>query len=327
MRQSRGRETRPNPFADIDANPTLVTWLTLLPGRHRRAAAPPAHPLAPDAAAIDRFLAHCHRRRRCPARTSVFMPGDPAGTLYYVVRGSVSILTEEEDGRELVLATSAPASSSARWACSSKTDRREVQLRTRSECEMLAEIGYERLYQLLAGPLAGDATSLVYAIGAQLSRRLLDTSRKAGRLAFLDVSDRIERTLHDLAGEPEAMSHPQGTQAQGLAPGAGPPRRLLARDGRARAEEAAGRRQAACPRQDRGAVRHPLTRRMGERDPLEGLDLRNASPADADDVAALLTDLGYPLRTRRRARPHRDHHRQRPPGAGAGPPRRRGGAG
>ena len=30
--------------------------------------------------------------------------------------------------------------------------------------------------------------------------------------AFLDVSDRIERTLHDLAGEPEAMSHPQGTQ-------------------------------------------------------------------------------------------------------------------
>ena len=33
---------------------------------------------------------------------------------------------------------------------------------------------------------------------------------------------------------------------------------------------------------------------MGERDPLEGLDLRNASPADADDVAALLNELGYP---------------------------------
>ena len=33
---------------------------------------------------------------------------------------------------------------------------------------------------------------------------------------------------------------------------------------------------------------------MGERDPLEGLDLRNATPADADDVAALLSALGYP---------------------------------
>jgi GNAT superfamily N-acetyltransferase len=36
---------------------------------------------------------------------------------------------------------------------------------------------------------------------------------------------------------------------------------------------------------------------MGAQDPLEGLDLRNASPADADDVAALLHALGYPCDT------------------------------
>jgi CRP/FNR family cyclic AMP-dependent transcriptional regulator len=89
-----------------------------------------------------------------------------------------------------------------------ESDRREVILRTRTQCE-LAEIGYE---QLLEGPLGGDAAQLIYAIGAQLSRRLLDTSRKAGRLAFLDVTDRIIRALHDLTREPEAMSHPQGTQ-------------------------------------------------------------------------------------------------------------------
>ena len=62
------------------------------------------------------------------------------------------------------------------------------------------------------GTLSADAPKLLYAIGAQLSRRLLDTSRKASRLAFLDVTDRIIRTLHDLAKEPESMSHPQGTQ-------------------------------------------------------------------------------------------------------------------
>lgn len=33
---------------------------------------------------------------------------------------------------------------------------------------------------------------------------------------------------------------------------------------------------------------------MGAQDRLEALDLRNASPADADDVAALLCQLGYP---------------------------------
>ena len=36
---------------------------------------------------------------------------------------------------------------------------------------------------------------------------------------------------------------------------------------------------------------------MGAQDPPENLDLRNASPADADDVAALLQALGYPCET------------------------------
>src|SRR4029078_2435436 len=61
-------------------------------------------------------------------------------------------------------------------------------------------------------PVYAHAPRFFYAIGAQLSRRLLDTSRKAGRLAFLDVTDRIVRTLPALAREPESMSHPQGTQ-------------------------------------------------------------------------------------------------------------------
>lgn len=167
-------------------------------------------PLAPDAAVIERFLAHCHRRRY-PTRTDVFRPGDPAGTLYYIVTGSVSIITEEEDGQELVLGYLGPGEFVGELGLFIETEQREVALRTRSPCE-LAEIGYERLYQLMTGSLAIDAPRLVWAIGAQISRRLLNTSRKAGRLAFLDVTDRIVRTLHDLAQEPEAMSHPDGTQ-------------------------------------------------------------------------------------------------------------------
>ncbi len=168
------------------------------------------HPMSPSAAAIERFLAHCHRRRY-PPRSEVFRPGDPAGTLYYVVSGSVSIITEEDDGRELILGYFGPGEMVGEMGLFIESDVREVILRTRTQCE-LAEISYERLYQLFEGALANDATSIMYAIGAQLSRRLLDTSRKAGRLAFLDVTDRIIRTLHDLTREPEAMSHPQGTQ-------------------------------------------------------------------------------------------------------------------
>ena len=167
-------------------------------------------PLAPEPATLERFLAHCHRRRY-PTRTDVFRPGDPAGTLYYVVSGSTSIITEEDDGRELVLGYLGAGEFVGEMGLFIETERREVALRSRTPCE-LAEISYERLYQLLQGQLAADAPKLLYAIGSQLSRRLLDTSRKAGRLAFLDVTDRIIRTLHDLAREPEAMSHPQGTQ-------------------------------------------------------------------------------------------------------------------
>ncbi len=170
----------------------------------------PSHPMAPSPATIERFLAHCHRRRY-PPRTEVFRPGDPAGTLYYVISGSVSIITEEDDGRELVLGYFGNGEFVGEMGLFIESEVREVILRTRVPTE-LAEISYERLYQLFDGTLANDATSIMYAIGTQLSRRLLDTSRKAGRLAFLDVTDRITRTLHDLTREPEAMSHPEGTQ-------------------------------------------------------------------------------------------------------------------
>jgi CRP/FNR family cyclic AMP-dependent transcriptional regulator len=184
--------------------PANAATISTLPA-HRR----PSSPLAPDAATLERFLAHCHRRRY-PPRTDVFRPGDPAGTLYYVINGSVSIITEDDD-RELVLGYFGTGEFVGEMGLFIESDRREVILRTRTPCE-LGEISYERLYQLFEGPLAGDATKIVYAIGSQLSRRLLDTSRKAGRLAFLDVTDRIIRTLHDLTREPEAMTHPQGTQ-------------------------------------------------------------------------------------------------------------------
>lgn len=167
-------------------------------------------PLMLDSTTVERFLAYSHRRRY-PTRTDVFRPGDPAGTLYYVISGSVSIIAEEKDDRELVLGYFGPGEFVGEMGLFIESDAREVILRTRATCE-LAEVSYERLHQLFQGPLAPDAARILYAIGSQISKRLLHTSRKASRLAFLDVSDRIVRTLHDLAEEPESMSHPQGTQ-------------------------------------------------------------------------------------------------------------------
>ena len=42
--------------------------------------------------------------------------------------------------------------------------------------------------------------------------RLRRTSGTVGRLAFMDVSGRVARTLRDLCKEPDAMTHPNGMQ-------------------------------------------------------------------------------------------------------------------
>src|SRR5678815_5468351 len=116
--------------------PANTATISSLPA-HRR----PSSPLAPDTATLERFLSYCHRRRY-PPRTDVFRPGDPAGTLYYVVNGSVSIITEEEDDRELVLGYFGVGEFVGEMGLFIESDRREVILRTRTQCE-LGEISYE----------------------------------------------------------------------------------------------------------------------------------------------------------------------------------------
>ena len=56
-----------------------------------------------DRASMERFLAHCHRRRY-PSKTAIIRPGDSANILYFIIEGSVSVMTEDEEGRELILA-------------------------------------------------------------------------------------------------------------------------------------------------------------------------------------------------------------------------------
>jgi CRP/FNR family cyclic AMP-dependent transcriptional regulator len=88
---------------------------------------------------------------------------------------------------------------------------RSVLVRTRSEC-ILAEISYSRLEQLFETDLKNHSKDILYALGAQLTQRLLHTSRKVGNLAFLDVTGRISGTLLELCKQPDAMTHPDGMQ-------------------------------------------------------------------------------------------------------------------
>lgn len=171
---------------------------------------PISSPMALDRAALAAFLSHTHKRKY-RARTDVFRPGEPAKSLFYVVSGSLAILAEESDGRELLLAYVHPGDFIGATGVFYKTRTRSVILRSRSACE-LAEIGYEQLHQLCESTLAPECPKLMFAIGAQISRRLMETTRKASRLAHLDVANRILRALHDLTREPDALQHADGWQ-------------------------------------------------------------------------------------------------------------------
>lgn len=167
-------------------------------------------PLAPQPEHIQRFLEHCHRRKY-PSKSPIIRPGDVANTLYYVIEGSIAVMTEDEEGRELILAYVNAGDFIGEMGLFMEPEKREVLVRTRTTCE-LAEVSYERLFQLFDGPLREECPRVLFMIATQLTKRLLQTSRKVSRLAFMDVTSRVARTLIDLCEEPDAMTHPRGTQ-------------------------------------------------------------------------------------------------------------------
>lgn len=171
---------------------------------------PLASPMNANPRFMEAFL-HCCHRRRYPARSHIIKPGDPGDTLYHIIEGSVTVSLQEKDGRELILDYLNRGEFIGEIGVFMGANVRTVTVRTREPC-LLAEISYKRLEQYLENELAPYAVDLLRILGAQVSRRLLQTSRKAGHLAFLDVTGRIARTLMDLCKEPDAMTHPDGMQ-------------------------------------------------------------------------------------------------------------------
>ena len=158
------------------------------------------------------FLDNC-QQQQYPKNEDIVRPGDPADTLFYVVEGSLVVTLEEESGQELILTYLNPGEFLGEVGLFVSQSTRNVLIKTRTETT-LAEISYERVLDLVENGSIQSAKALLISIGAQLSNRLLHTSRKAGMLAFYDVTGRIARTLLELCEEPDAMSHPDGMQIQ-----------------------------------------------------------------------------------------------------------------
>lgn len=161
--------------------------------------------LTPHIKNVDDFLAHCHRRRY-PAKSTIIYAGDKSDSLYYIVKGSVTVLIEDDEGREMIVAYLNDGDFFGEMGLFDEKDSRSAWIRAKTECEV-AEISYGKFQEL-----SEQHPEFMFALSTQMANRLRNTTRKVGDLAFLDVTGRVARTLLDLTKEPDAMTHPDGMQ-------------------------------------------------------------------------------------------------------------------
>lgn len=162
-------------------------------------------PLTPHIDNVEEFLSHCHRRRY-PAKSTIIYAGDQGDTLYYIIKGSVTVVIEDDsDGKEMILAYLNPGDYVGEMGLFDQ-EHRSAWIRTKTECEV-GEISYSKFIEL-----SHKHPEFLFAISKQIAQRLRDTTRKVSDLAFLDVTGRVARTLLDLCKEPDAMTHPDGMQ-------------------------------------------------------------------------------------------------------------------
>lgn len=154
---------------------------------------------------LDKFLEHCHKRHY-PAKSTIIYADDKPDVLYFILDGSVTVLIEDNDGREIVLAYLNKGDFFGEMGLFDEQLSRSAWVRARTTCEV-AEISYTKFRQV-----AQDHSDIVFAMASQMASRLRITSRKVSDLAFMDVSGRVAHTLLDLCKQPDAMTHPDGMQ-------------------------------------------------------------------------------------------------------------------
>ncbi len=156
--------------------------------------------------AITKFLTYCHKKKYKAKETIIHLGSEP-NTLFYIVKGSVTILLESDDDHEIVLDYLNPEDFFGEMGLFDEEASRSAWVKAKTDCE-IAQISYSRFHEILK-----ELPDVLFEITKQIAHRLRKTSKKVRDLAFLDVTGRIASTLLDLlAKQPDAMTHPEGMQ-------------------------------------------------------------------------------------------------------------------
>jgi CRP/FNR family cyclic AMP-dependent transcriptional regulator len=153
--------------------------------------------------AVQAFVAAAHKRSFPPKHTIVHVGAEP-NALFLILEGSVSVLKEDADGREIVLAYLNPGEFFGEMCLFPEQRTRTAAVRTRIPT-LVAEMGYEAFRAF-----SHEHPEIMFEVAGQLAARLRDTSHRLSDLAFLDVAGRVAHTLLNLTRQPDARPHPRG---------------------------------------------------------------------------------------------------------------------
>ncbi|MCZ6643088.1 MAG: cAMP-activated global transcriptional regulator CRP [Gammaproteobacteria bacterium] len=154
---------------------------------------------------LDAFLAAAYRRSY-PAKSTLIYAGDKSDSIYYILKGSVTVLVEGESGRDIIVTYLNAGDFIGEMPLFSDEAPRSAWVKAKTECEV-TELSYGKFKEV-----AEKHPDLLYLVGKQLAERLNRTTQKVSDLAFLDVTGRVARALVELATQPDAMTHPDGIQ-------------------------------------------------------------------------------------------------------------------
>lgn len=153
---------------------------------------------------MEAFLAAAHKRHY-PKGSTIICAGEDSDSIYYITNGSVTVLIENDSGREIIVAYLNKGDFFGEMALFGEGTR-TARVKAKTDCDV-AELGYSKFVEL-----GKQDSGMLFELTSQLVDRLGKTTRKLGDLAFLDVTGRVAGQLLDLCEQPDAITHPDGMQ-------------------------------------------------------------------------------------------------------------------
>lgn len=145
-----------------------------------------------DSASEHLLLAHSHRRQY-QRKDVILHGGTPSDSLLYLVKGVAKVAIINGKGQEMIMTYLGPGEFAGEMGVFCPQVPRSAWVIAHTDCD-IASLPYPSFHEL-----AEKHGQLLYALGHQLSVRLIKTTQRTSDFAFRDVVGRIRECLRELS--------------------------------------------------------------------------------------------------------------------------------